>query len=75
MDEYTFKEHNFLFLIAVFSGLLSALFFVLYEELKPQINGLWSLLGVCLLVTLFYYILTVLITYPIFKKLNNKRKK
>jgi len=71
MKKYTFKEHYEKYSVGIISGILAGLFFALYSDLKPQFTNTFFLLGSCLVVTLFYCIIFLFISY-LFIKLKRK---
>ncbi|MDD5191985.1 MAG: hypothetical protein PHH54_06785 [Candidatus Nanoarchaeia archaeon] len=68
--KYTFNEHQKNILIGVVAGLLSGIFFSVFEVFKDK--GIWAWL-VPLFVVLFYYVIVTLVTYPIAKYFSKKK--
>ena len=67
---YTFKEHSKLMLIGIFSGLVTGLFYTLYQELKPQTLSTGDLFVSILFLTIFYALIILFISYPVIRYLS-----
>jgi len=65
MTKYNFLEYNKIILIGVVSGLLSGLFFALYDNLKSQIHNFWLLAGWIIFIVVLYYIFVSFALHPL----------